>query len=48
MFPRNCANTCYDGSSSDLLVKTTIYYNNVSRNAYCNDYDTGILTVTGE
>ena len=26
--------TCYDGSSSDLLVKTTIYYNNVSRNAY--------------
>ena len=26
MFPRNCANTCYDGSSSGLLVKT-IYYN---------------------
>ena len=32
MFPRNCANTCYDGSSSGLLVKT-VYYN-VST---CND-----------
>ena len=33
MFPWNYANTCYDSSSSGLLVKT-IYYSNVSTNAY--------------
>ena len=44
MFPRNCANTRYDGSSSGLLVNIITF----QQTHICNDYDTGILTVTME
>ena len=43
MFLRNCANTCYQGSSSGLLVKTTFLQMHT-----CNDYAAGRLTNSKE